>query len=136
MDWRDQYVIGIAEIDNQHRELLRLFQSIAEAANEQTGWANIHFRIVELRNFAEFHFEFEESLMRMFGYANVKQHAESHRDFFPRLEAIMRSSIVDTVKHDVVKFLSEWLTDHIMGADRSYAHHILSGATIVRTTNA
>jgi hemerythrin-like metal-binding protein len=133
MQWKTEYSIGIEEIDEQHKELINLFSSVADAVSAEMKWSEIHFRIVTLRNFATFHFEFEEALMRLFGYAENQAHAEFHRGFFAKLSAFESHSIHEGVKGEVVKLLCDWLFGHILTSDKDYAKHILAGAAVVRT---
>lgn len=131
MDWKISFSIGVEEIDSQHRELIDLFRSIVASIEAGDSWSDTHYRIVDLRRFAEFHFQFEEGLMRMFGYPQAEAHAGNHKDFFTRLEAIERISLQDSVHEEMVKFLYDWLTDHILHCDKEYARHLLSGARVV-----
>lgn len=133
MDWRSDYSLGIAEIDQQHRALLRSFSSIEEAISLGQGWSNVHYAIVELRELALRHFDFEEAVMRLFGYSEVRAHADTHRFFFQRLEEIEHNSLRDTNEAEMIAFLHDWLKKHILGDDRRYARFILDGAAVVRS---
>lgn len=133
MDWKSKYSLGIEEIDAQHKLLLGHFAKITAAVLENAAWSEVHYLIVDLRKFAEFHFEFEEALMRLYGYHRSAEHATTHREFFEQLDRIERSSIVATVKHEVVRFLCDWLTKHILVVDRDYAQYILAGAPLMRS---
>lgn len=133
MEWKDQYSVGIQEIDDQHRKLIDLFSTIEKATRLQSGWRDILYGIVALKGYAKTHFDFEEGLMRLYGYSQTVEHEELHRYFFANLEAIANKSHNDAVANELAKFLFDWLTNHIEGADRGYARHILSGAPIVRS---
>lgn len=132
MEWKDEYSVGLLEIDNQHRELLSLFGRVAESLRDDAPWSDMHYRIVELRTFAEFHFQFEEALMRMFGYAEHDRHTGSHKQFFVKMAEFEKNSILGETKQDMLKFLFDWLFSHILKSDKAYAEHILSGASVVR----
>lgn len=132
MKWLPEYSVGIAEIDDQHQELLSLFNRVTATILEAENWSDVHYRLMELRRFSEFHFEFEEALMRMFAFPELESHAAEHSAFFQRIDRIERSAVTDKVKAEVVKFLFNWLTRHILGSDAAYARHILNGAAVVR----
>ncbi len=133
MEWQDKFSLGIKEIDAQHRKLIGFFSSVMAAIEEDLGWSEIHYRIVALRNFAAFHFEFEEAMMRLFGLDANDAHAESHQQFFVKLSAIEQTSILAEVKREMVALELDWLFGHILTEDRDYAHRILAGATIRAT---
>ena len=136
MHWRDEYVLGIQEMDNQHKTLIQGFTAIEEAIRLEKNWSTIHFNITDLKDFARFHFACEEAQMRMFGYPEIKLHTAEHTHFFKVLSDIEINSIRKSVEKDLVKFLRLWLTKHIVGSDREVARHILSGASVMRTSLA
>lgn len=133
MEWKDDYALGIKEIDAQHKELVRLFASVAGSIDGALPWSEIHYQLVELKTFASFHFEFEEALMRLFGYAEQSGHADTHKQFFDKLHVIEQSTIRDEVKLEMVRFAFDWLFGHIGTADKAYAKHILGGAAVVKS---
>jgi hemerythrin len=133
MQWKDEFSVGIQEIDSQHRELIRLFLQITDSVAAELDWSEIHLRILQLASFAEFHFKFEDALMRAFAYPESVEHAGFHEQFFEKLKVIEESAIVDQVRHDMVKLLLDWLSGHILVTDKGYANHILGGAAVVRT---
>ncbi len=131
MEWKADYSVGIEEIDRQHKELLRLFGVIKDAISADEGWSTIHFGLVEVKRFAHFHFEFEEALMRLYGFAGRDEHTATHQQMLHRLESTEHDSLQESTKEDILKLFRDWLVEHINGADRSYAHHILAGAGVV-----
>lgn len=132
MKWQDKYSVGIREIDDQHKHLLKLFSKIEQAIQLQSGWRAIVYDIVDLKVFARRHFELEESLMRMYGYNESEMHERMHQHFFTSLTEIESKSIADLAHNELVTFLCDWLKTHIQGADRGYAAYILSGASILK----
>ena len=133
MQWKDEYSLGIAEIDAQHRELLSLFGRISQGIVAGASWSDLHYRVSELRQFADFHFAFEEGLMRMFGFPGVQEHTSAHRALFSKLDDMERRSVTSNVERELLQFLVTWLIQHIQADDRDYSRHIFSGATLVRS---
>ncbi len=132
MEWKDEYSMGILEIDNQHRLLLRSISVIEESIRLNQGWSNTHYAILELIQLARMHFSFEEALMRMFAYPRMDTHQDEHQHFFTRLDGIERQSLRKSAEAEMIDFLKSWLTKHILVSDRDYAKHIFSGAPVVR----
>jgi hemerythrin len=132
MEWKDEYSVGILEIDNQHKLLLRSFSVIEESIKLDQGWSNTHYAIDELIRLAQMHFSFEEAMMRMFSYPGTDAHQREHQHFFAKLDNIERRSLEKNVEVEMVRFLKGWVTTHILGSDQGYAEHIFSGAQIVR----
>ncbi|MCX7150158.1 MAG: hemerythrin family protein [Rhodocyclales bacterium] len=133
MKWKNEYSLGIQEIDDQHRLLLSSFSVIEEAIKLKQGWSNVHYSIIGLKELARMHFTFEEALMRLFAYPEAKEHRSDHEYFFVRLAAIENNSLRNSTENELLEFLREWLTIHILQTDMGYARHILSGASVVRS---
>jgi hemerythrin len=124
MQWKDEYSIGIEEIDKQHRVLLDCFTLIEDSIALNESWTNVHFAVVELREFARIHFAVEETLMRMFNFPDAEPHAKAHQGFFARLQEIEQKSLRVNASEEMATFLRDWLVKHICTADRGYAEHI------------
>jgi len=133
MEWKNEYSLGIKEIDDQHKMLLCSFSILKEAIETEQAWSATHYRIVELRDLAIVHFTVEEAMMRLFGYTATEEHRTTHEHFLIRLDDILNMSIRSSADEEMLKLLKEWLTMHILGSDKDYARHILSGASVVRT---
>ena len=131
MHWRDEYSLGIVEIDSQHKQLIRSFGAIEDASRQGQRWSSIYFLIAELKDFARFHFACEEALMRLFGFPELRLHSAEHAHFFKFLAKIEKNSISQSIEKDLVEFLRVWMTKHIVGSDKGFARHILSGAAVV-----
>ena len=81
MYWKNEYSLGILEIDNQHKSLINCFASIEESIKAGHKWSSTHFNIVHLKEVARFHFCCEEALMRLFGYPGIDEHSLQHERF-------------------------------------------------------
>ena len=130
MKWHDKYSVGIEEIDVQHRELLRMFSLVQDAAQGRQGWSEIHYGIVEVISFADFHFRFEEALMRMYGFPDYAEHSQLHRHIIKRAHGVVQETLRSESPVEVIAFFRDWLVSHMQGEDRAYAHYILTGPNV------
>ncbi len=135
MEWKEEYSVGIPEIDKQHKLLLGCFTDIEASIKSDQSWSNTHYAIIKLSQVAQMHFSFEEAIMRMFGYPGKEGHSKEHQRFINTLnnfetQSLKRSAEAKT-KIEMVQFLQDWLTTHILVSDRGYVEHISSGAQIV-----
>ena len=133
MEWKDEYSIGILEIDNQHKLMLHSFSVIEESIKFDQGWSKIHYAIVELTQLARMHFSFEEAMMRMYAYPESEAHLKEHQHFFEIIDNIERLSLKKLANIEMVQSLKDWLAMHMVRSDRGYAEHIFSGAPVVRS---
>jgi hemerythrin len=131
MHWRNEYSLGIVEIDSQHKQLIGHFGTIEEAIRQGQNWSSIYFLVAELRDFARFHFTCEEALMRLFDFPVLRLHTAEHAHLFKVLAEIEKNSINKAIERELVEFLRVWMTKHIVGSDRGFAQHVLSGAAVV-----
>lgn len=131
MHWRDEYSLGILELDDQHKTLIGHFSNIEEAIGQGKDWSTVYFHIADLKEFARFHFTCEEALMRLFGFPDLRLHTAEHTHFFKVLGEIEKNSINKAIEKNLVEFLRIWMIKHIIGSDRGFARHVLTGAPVV-----
>lgn len=129
--WREEYSLGIPEIDDQHKELIKRFAAVEEAIATRLGWSELHFAILGILRYAEFHFQFEEALMRLFGFPQIERHIQEHRHILQAAEIFIDESLRKVALVDIALFYQNWLAAHIQGEDRLYAEYILAGNSIV-----
>lgn len=136
MQWDDSFSIGIDEIDHQHKMLLDCFTLLQDAIDKGGRWMDVHFPLVQLREYAHIHFGVEESLMRMSDYPGTAEHIECHRKILGKLEELEKESLRRDIAEEVTAVLRHWLIGHIMRTDKDYARHFANGGKIVvRETN-
>jgi len=128
MEWKNAYSTGIDEIDAQHKRLLRHFSILVEASQDPEAWGDVHRLASDLRQFAEFHFKFEEALMRLFQYPGWETHALVHQSFLTQCDARLSKSLNEggAAQDEVLLFLTNWVTNHILKADMDYSKMILN----------
>ena len=71
--------------------------------------------------------------MEIFHYPETAEHRITHDNFLIKLDEILNISTGKSANKEILIFLKEWLTKHVVGADKGYAKFILSGASVVRS---
>jgi hemerythrin len=125
MQWNDEYSVGIAEIDDQHKGVVELFTVINAAIDAREGWSDVFFKLEQLRDHARFHFALEESLMRMHGYPKHAEHVELHKHFLGKLDQLQMTTLSRQVTMNTINYLSDWYTEHLKTEDRDFVRHII-----------
>lgn len=78
----------------------------------------------ELLEYTEYHFNYEEDIMKTHNYAGFTQQLHEHKFYINKIKTISGRDI-DEDQHqailDIVDFLSEWISSHILLEDRKYA---------------
>jgi hemerythrin len=119
--WQDDYKIGHATVDAQHRQLFDLANKIVEAATSETL---THLFALFYQHIRE-HFEAEEQLMKHHGYPGYAQHVATHNQMLDRL-----NDISQTIYHkqwqpaDIKVFVSQWVLVHILEEDKLLGEYL------------
>ena len=121
--WTPDLALGIKSIDDQHKRLVHLINSLHKAMKERRSKDHLISIVDELKNYTVTHFKFEEDLFAKHKYAETPGHIQQHVKFVEKVldfEEGLKSGKL-TVTMDVMRFLKEWLMKHINGTDRRYA---------------
>ncbi|GAB4213436.1 MAG: bacteriohemerythrin [Rhodoferax sp.] len=130
--WNDDLVTGVAEIDDQHRILVK---TLNEAGVKLAGTPDLPLleQITrDLLSYAIYHFETEETLMAELDYLGhhpeeATAHAQAHRSFSAKVVAVRDGLKAGHAisRDDLLNFLNGWLVGHIMATDKKLAAFIL-----------
>ena len=121
--WKKEFEVGYAKVDDQHKELVRIINSLADAMGSGKGKDVLNKIIVELMNYTVYHFALEEKYMTQYRYADIQTHKAEHAKFIAEVTAFKKDfdSGVLGLSLKVLQFLSDWLKTHIMGTDQKYS---------------
>jgi hemerythrin len=126
LSWRDDYSVGIAVLDAQHKNLVELLNSLYDASRVGKGRDVLWKTLRELISYTRVHFATEEDFMKLHTYADLPDHKAEHDaltkkviDFQHDFEA---GKVAITA--DVLSFLRDWLTGHILETDRKYTPYL------------
>ncbi|MFW5734844.1 MAG: bacteriohemerythrin, partial [Oceanidesulfovibrio sp.] len=121
--WTNELSVGIGSIDDQHRMLVDLINELNEAMKQRKANDVILDVLDRLKAYVVEHFAHEEKLFDRHGYPESQSHKEVHRKFVDQVSAFetqLKNGRV-TLSMEIMKFLKDWLTGHIMGTDKKYA---------------
>ncbi len=122
MIWNETYSVGVSELDEQHKGLLRMINEMHYAMNDDKGQEAISSIIAQMFDYMELHFSTEEGYMHQCGYLGLLAHRAQHDEFRAKArdlrERVNAGEFV--LSFEIVQFLSEWLQSHIMVSDMKY----------------
>ena len=78
--WSSILSVGVAEIDDDHRLLIALFNELNRAAAAGESAAYLAATLEELINCTVWHFSHEERLMLKHGFPGIEPHKAAHRE--------------------------------------------------------
>ncbi len=121
--WDSSFLIGVAEIDRQHKLLVDLVNELYYEVNQGAGHEMLSRFLNGLVEYTKTHFTYEEGLLAMHGYEELEAHQAKHKKLVARImEFHGRVTARDeTVIEELLQFLKDWLANHIQGTDKRYA---------------
>ncbi len=124
IDWDDDLSVGVPSIDDQHKQLIALTNSLFQAILEGRGFVVLMDILNELAEYAVTHFDYEEKLMKAYGYpeAELKAHICEHDALKEQVAEYIEKCTAHEVALDVkvFNFLRDWTTDHLIETDMKY----------------
>jgi hemerythrin len=122
IQWRESLSIGVAEIDNQHKELLQHFDRLLSACEEGKGMLELKNLLEFLKQYVQTHFSDEEAIQRQNNYPGYDDHRKEHDAFVVRIKKLQAEIDSDGVAvYHVIEtnnMLFKWLINHISKVDK------------------
>ena len=115
--WKPEYDLGIPIIDEQHRGIVTIINSLYFGT--QTNYIkNIFFPIINmLRSYADIHFQTEECYIKAIDYPGAARHCSLHQEYTLKLAWIERENFIGKDPHQLMEFLKKWWLGHICEED-------------------
>ena len=121
MDWKQEYDIGILEIDDQHKELFKMVNniktSILKGVNSEQIIKTVFTNIVE---YTQKHFASEEVLMKKMHFPGVDIQKRQHQQLITDIVTKLKGMKTGTKQNPTImyNFLNQWLLNHIVSEDQ------------------
>ncbi|MCI9138535.1 bacteriohemerythrin [bacterium 1XD42-8] len=123
-EMKDEYLVGIEMIDEEHRKLFEIAERTYQLLHNDylsDKYDNISDILQELKDYTIEHFRHEEEYMEKIQYKRMFTQKMQHRAFIQKLEEYSSWNLdrsQDDVIQDIFKFLTDWLTKHIYESDK------------------
>lgn len=122
VDWADEHALGLDELDAQHRLLFDLINDLWHHLVRRSARNDVLATLTALERYALSHFSTEETFMRVTCYPHLEAHMAEHAAF---VERVTREKAAVMAGHalsfDLLTFLRDWLSEHILRADKDFA---------------
>lgn len=128
MVWNARMMLGIGEVDAQHKVLIDLINKLDEAIRQGKGNQVAATVMGDLKLYTLKHFRAEERMFAVHGYSDADAHKRLHAEFVAKVEkfeADIRAGKLG-VATTAMNFLSDWLGSHILVEDRKYVASLLA----------
>jgi hemerythrin-like metal-binding protein len=127
MEWNDSLSCNHIGIDNQHKKLIEIINKVSAAlVAEEYEFEKVVDIVTDLDSYIHEHFEFEENLMEKCDFPESNEHINEHNALRMKMDEM---KIFDVKNHeeffsDLLIYLIEWLTNHIMKIDKNLGIYI------------
>lgn len=120
--WNESFSVGVQELDNQHKKLIKILNKLIKMANAEVFSETVSDTLTEMTKYAAIHFETEEKLMKKFNYPDFDAHKEQHKAFQKKTVGFCMYAMAykSSVPTDILTFLMTWLVNHILVSDMKY----------------
>ena len=126
--WTPDFSVGVNSLDTDHKVLISLINQLDDAirAGERAGkpGQTVGSVLDALLDYTDYHFAREELLMRACGYPDFEAHLRTHNTLRAQVHDIRvryRRNAESIHGREVLAFLKNWLTAHIVGRDKLYS---------------
>jgi hemerythrin len=119
LQWRDEFGVGIEDVDHEHRELIGLIKRLQEGLDEDADPEQKLEVLREIYAAIAAHFELEETIMQQAQYPALADHKEDHETLLDDLREIMVEVEDDGVldQAQLTDDLDRWFSDHFKTHD-------------------
>ena len=117
--WREEFSVGVAAVDHEHREMIGLINELDDAMGVAADAAAVIEGLGEIYARIGAHFALEEKIMRDAGYSGFEAHKQDHELLLDEL-----LDVIDGVdaegrydRLDLSTTLDRWFSDHFRTHD-------------------
>lgn len=126
IQWKESYRLGVDEIDEQHKRLFDIANQAYDLLKNDMlvdKYDRIVSIIEELRDYAVYHFGFEENYMASINYKRRLSHKVVHDEFIAKIKEVDLDNVdenQDQYLTEILDFVVQWIEQHILGTDKLY----------------
>jgi hemerythrin len=123
IEWNPGFSVGVESLDADHRMLISLLNQLDEAVRHGEPRETVRRVLDGLLDYSDYHFAREEALMAACAYPDLEAHKRTHRTLRAQVADIRERYVrnPETIHaREVLIFLKNWLSAHILGRDKLY----------------
>ncbi len=120
IEWRKEFETGVADVDQEHRELVGLINSLHESVAGGADRARIAEFLGEVFARIAAHFALEESIMRKHAYDEYEAHKAEHEKLLDEIRDIMDAQQDDpstSYAQGLALTVRDWFVNHFKSKD-------------------
>jgi hemerythrin-like metal-binding protein len=126
LEWRDEFRIGLEEVDQEHEELIGLINALHAALGGERAGERVEAFLGEIYAGISAHFALEEKNMRNRRYDALAEHKADHERLLDVLRDLMDEQADGAVLDDerFAQRLADWFSEHFRTHDARLHRHL------------
>ncbi len=131
LTWSDSYSVNNKVIDDEHRTLLSIISRMEKLVEDGGDSLTMSTLLTEMSDYAIKHFRSEEQYMQSISYPKVDEHRELHSTYSIQVLKFTLNHLSENPNRpaEVLEFLKDWWTAHIVDVDSDYALYARTSAS-------
>jgi hemerythrin len=124
IEWRDEFLIGVEELDYEHRDLINRLNELHEELANHNEKGEIEGCLGEIHTRVVAHFALEEHFMLDNNFTGYAHHKKEHDDFLEVIVDLIDKFRTDpelSYGHELEEQLQHWIVNHITTSDQELA---------------
>jgi len=118
--WKPEYNLGIPIIDEQHRGVVTIINSLHYGMQSSNIKNILPPTIGMLHSYADIHFQTEEYFLKTIDYPGAANHRLLHQEYTSKLAGIEIEISADRDPRQLMGFLKKWWLGHICEEDMQF----------------
>jgi hemerythrin len=123
--WKEEYLLNIQEIDEQHRHFFTLINDLHLVSLQSITEREALLSLTRLADYAFYHFDTEEQLFDQCKYEGAEAHHAFHEAYRKRTKEYVERAREKGVNlgalvSEAAEYARHWLEEHIMVQDKKY----------------
>jgi hemerythrin-like metal-binding protein len=122
INWRDEFSVGVEEMDAQHKKLLAMINRLIEEQHTLTDPKTVAELLTGMTDYAQEHFRAEEYLMAEYDYDRKTLQEKQHKEFIDKTVSFLSATNIgpNILSNALLDYLGSWLVGHILTEDMQY----------------
>jgi len=123
--WKPEYELGIPIIDEQHRGVVTIINSLYYGMQHKHGEIMLAPITNMIYDYTRIHFEIEEDFLKQCNFPDVDSHQLLHKELIGEISHTRKENVFKQDPFQFMDFLKRWWIDHICNKDRKFRDYLL-----------
>ena len=126
IEWKDEFCVGISDVDHEHQEIINLINNLHDAMSGENATISVMDFLGEIYSHVSAHFALEEKIMRTHKYDQYAEHKADHERLLDELRDIMDDYEENAYFSDAefAGQVERWFTEHFKTKDARLHKHL------------